>query len=100
MPPRISPKLSPAVGKICIMSATAGLNMKLLLAPMKAAEITYPTTTASARPPATTAAKVKTLRLYLSARAKKNAIIAAPSNSIIAIGKKPFSARADIAGMS
>ena len=69
MPPKISPKFSPEVGKIWNMSAAAGLTMKLLESPKKAAEITYDTTMTKAKPPATTAAKVNTLFLYLIARA-------------------------------
>ena len=88
------------MGKICITIAVAGLKMKLLLSPRKAAEMTYPTITASAMPPAVTAAKVKTLRLYSSARAKKNPMMEAPINSIIDGAKKPFSPMAAIAGIS
>lgn len=80
--------------------ATAGLNMKLLLSCRKAADMTYPITTESARPPATTVAKVNTLRLYLSARAKKKAIMKAPSSSMNATTQNLPSPIADIAGVS
>ncbi len=80
--------------------ATAGLNTKLLLRVRKAADITYPITTAIARPPATTAAKVNTLRLYLSARAKKNDMINAPSSSTNATTQNLPSPIAEMAGIS
>lgn len=74
--------------------------MKLLLRLRKAAETTYPRTMAKAIPPVTTAAKVNTLRLYLRARAKKNPIIIAPTNSTMVTIHMPFSAIADMVGIS
>ncbi len=83
-PPKISPKFSPAVGKIWNMRAEAGLKMKLPLRPRKPAETIYPSKTARMVPPATVAPKVNTLRLYLRAREKKNAMIMAPTSSTMA----------------
>ena len=73
MPPTISPKPSPEVGKIWNIRAVAGLKVKLLCKPKNAADTTKPIMMAMLNPPATVAAKVNTLRLYLIALAKKKA---------------------------